>query len=91
MGLIGSSCVLCSVGLSATTMVSAGSETRAASALSESGASFSNFAARELSFFFICRGLSDGWSLKGRAISARPVARLQGSLGLVSTGADFVP
>lgn len=92
MGLMGSSCRSSAAALAATGAVSAVSGTRAAFVVSEFDASLSNSSARmAVSAFRTFRGLSDGWSLNGFTISVRPIARLHGSRGLVSTGAGFAP
>ena len=90
-GFRDSSCVSCAFRVSATVVVSGCSGTRAACALNESGAVSSNSLARATPGFRTFKGLSDGWSLNGLIISVRPLARLQGSRGLVSTGAGLVP
>jgi hypothetical protein len=87
VGLMRSSCALRSCGLSATEPVSAPSTPRRAEAASAFGAfAFDRSEVGDSVFRGNCSGLSERWSLSGGAICERPVARLQGSCFVVSTG-----
>lgn len=89
---MGSSCESSTSGVSATGPVSAATGTRLTVVAREFDASFSEVPVRTGSVFRgKFKGLSDGLSLKGCTISARPIARLHGSRGFVSTGGGRVP
>lgn len=89
VGLMRSSCVSRSCGMPATEPVSAPPTPRLRGTVSDFGAFASDVSGVGDSVFrAICSGLDPGWSFSGGAICERPVARLQGSCLVVSTGGE---
>jgi hypothetical protein len=92
VGLIRSSCMSMSRGLSATAPVSATRTPSLMEAASVFGAFWFDLSEVGDSVFRgTCSGLVAGWYFNGGAICERPVARLQGSCFAVSTGGGRAP
>jgi hypothetical protein len=92
VGLMRSSCAPMSCGWSATKPVSAPTGPRLREAASALGAFwFDRSEVGDSDFRGIWRGFVAGWYFSGGAICERPVARLQGSCFVVSTGGGRAP